>query len=515
MAIGFIPLILILTFHISSLSYALPTLHFTVGGYSPYCALKVLMQMLWRANYSKTLFINFVYLNQTHMKKLLLVLIASPFFILSNAQIITTVAGDGVQGYFGDGGQATAAEFYYPNAVGFDQKTSNIYVADESNAVIRMINASGVISTVAGNEAYGGGFSGDGRPATAAELDAPEGVWGDKHGNIYIADLINMCVRKVNSAGIISTFAGIGGAYGYTGDGGPATAAEMAYPYRLALDTVGNVYIVDQGNNVIRKVNTSGIISTFAGNNVSGYGGDGGPATSAELKTPYGISADISGNIYIADCGNNRIREVNTSGIITTVAGNGSSGFYGDGGAATAAEFSGAFAVAADAFGNLYVDDQNNQRIRVVNALGVISTFAGNGFASYSGDGGPATAAEIDDPWDVSVDATGNVYIADEVNQRVRFITGITTSLYIPINENDIAIYPNPIKGIFTIQSSVISSQWSVEIYNVLGERVYSQFSIQNPTSNIDLSTQSKGVYLYKVTDNYGTLLGSGRFGIE
>src|SRR5580698_6601949 len=172
------------------------------------------------------------------MKKILLITTISlgfSFFTFLNAQIIETVAGNGVSGYSGDGGQATAAEFGYPNAVGFDG-VGNMYVADEGNSVIRKTNSTGIISTVAGNEIYGSGFSGDGGPATAAEINAPEGVCGDKHGNIYIADLLNFRIRKIDTAGIISTFAGIS-VQGNSGDGGPATAAEMTYPYRVAVDT--------------------------------------------------------------------------------------------------------------------------------------------------------------------------------------------------------------------------------------------------------------------------------------
>lgn len=451
------------------------------------------------------------------MKKLLLTLIASPLFILSNAQIIETIAGNGVQGYSGDGGQATAAEFYYPNGVGFDN-ANNMLVADESNAVIRKVTGSGIISTVAGNEAKGSGYSGDGGPATAAELYAPEGVWGDKKGNFYIADLINRRIRMVNTSGIISTFAG-NGTYGYSGNGGPATAAELGSPYRVAIDTADNVYIADQADDVIWQVNTTGIINVIAGIGSSGYSGDNGPATAAELKNPYGLSVDISGNVYIADCGNNRIRKVSTSGIITTVAGNGINGFYGDGGQATSAELYGPFGVGADAFGNIYIDDQSNQRIRVVNASGVISTFAGTGFAGYNGDGIPATSAQIDDPWDVSVDAAGNVYIADEVNQRVREVPGITTAINQPANDNSVLIYPNPNKGTFNLICQFNRSeepQSILEVYNLLGEKIFTQALRSAQGHNlINLPQQSPGAFFYKVTDENGTLIGSGKFVIE
>ncbi len=455
------------------------------------------------------------------MKKIIILTICSFFFVLSNAQIISTIAGNGVQGYFGDGGLATAAEFYYPNAVGFDN-TGNMYIADESNAVIRKVNLSGIIATVAGNGMAG--YSGDGGPATAAELKYPEGVWADNHGNFFIADLGNRRIRKVNSSGIISTVAGIG-VVGYTGDGGPATASELGAPYRVVVDTLNNVYIADQGNNCIRKVNTSGIITTVAGNGTPGYSGDGGPATAAELINPYGLSVDLAGNIYIADCGNNRIREVNTSGIISTMAGNGINAFSGDGGPATAAELYGPFGVAADIFGNVYIVDQINNRIRVVNSSGIISTIAGNGFPGYDGDGGPATAAEIYSPWDVSVDALGNVYIADEINERVREVavgiaTGISKS---ENNQLSAVVFPNPNTGRFTVQLTIEGTQLSmdkplpvVEVYNLLGENVFKETLREtNGYNTIDLSTQAAGVYIYRIiNENDGTAL-SGKIVIE
>ena len=440
-------------------------------------------------------------------------------FAFANGQIISTVAGNGygaptTGGYSGDGGQATDAELYYPNAVGFDG-LGNMYIADEGNEMIRMVNSFGIISTVAGNQVAG--YSGDGGPATAAELFAPEGVWGDASGNYYIADLVNRRIRRVNTSGIISTFAG-NGLFGYSGDGGPATAAEIGSGYRVAIDNSNNVYICDQADNCIRKVNGAGIISTVAGNGASGFAGDGGPATAAELNNPYGMTVDGIGNIYITDGGNERVRMVNTSGVINTIAGNGIGGFYGDGGPATAAEFQGPFGVAVDPLGNVFIDDQGNQRIRMVNPLGGISTFAGNGFAGYSGDGGPATAAEIYGAWDVSTDASGNIYISDEENMRVRMIPAVTTGMPQLYIKPSVEVYPNPNNGKFTVESSMEGNQLSVEIYNLLGEKVYSSLlpqTLKGALNNINLSNQPKGVYLYRVTSLDGNLIGSGRFVIE
>jgi len=455
------------------------------------------------------------------MKKQLLITLftLSSSFVANccNAQLISTIAGNGIPGWNGDGGQATAAEIYNPNAVGFDH-AGNIYIVDEGSFVVRKVDMSGIITTIAGNGIQG--FSGDGGQATNAEFSYLEGVWGDKKGNVYIADEGNRRIRKVHTTGKISTFAG-NGTFGYTGDGGPATAAELGTPYRIAIDTADNVYIADQGENVIRKVDTTGIISTVAGNGNSGFSGDGGQATVAEIKYPYGISVDIPGNIYIADCGNNRIREVSTTGIITTVAGNGIASFSGDGGQATAAELYGPFGVAADAFGNIYIDDQTNVRIRAVNPLGIITTIAGTGANGYNGDGIPATAAQLNFPWDVSVDAAGNVYISDEANQRVRIISGLTTGVSVPENKQSVLVYPNPNNGIFNVfchsdpPAGGEESLSLFEVYNMLGKKVFTETLRNIQGSNtIDLSTQPAGIYLYRVINDYGTSA-SGKIVIE
>ena len=214
----------------------------------------------------------------------------------------------------------------------------------------------------------------------------------DASGNLYIADTGNNRIRKVSATGIITTVAGNGSA-GYSGDGGPATSAQLDGPEGVAVDGSGNLYIADTCNNRIRKVSATGIITTVAGNGSAGYSGDGGPATSAQLSLPAGVAVDGSGNLYIADSGNNRIRKVSATGIITTVAGNGSPGYSGDGGPATSAQLNQPAGVAVDASGNLYIADSSNNRIRKVSATGIITTVAGNGFDGYSGDGGPATSA--------------------------------------------------------------------------------------------------------------------------
>jgi sugar lactone lactonase YvrE len=270
----------------------------------------------------------------------------------------------------------------------------------------------GIITTIAGNGQ--GGHSGDGGPATEAELDALYASL-DQEGNLYFTDY-GAYVRKVDRNGIITTIAG-NGSQTSSGDGGPATSAGFA-PNGIALDAAGNLYIVDNLVRV-RKVDVNGIITTTAGNGTLGYAGDGEPARAAELRYATQVAVDAAGNLYIADSGNNRIRKVDLNGIITTIAGNGVAGFSGDGGPATEASITQPFGVTVDTAGNLYMTA--GSRIRKVDTNGIINTIAGTGNYGFSGDGGPATKATLDAPETVAVDAAGNVYIADSFNYNIRY----------------------------------------------------------------------------------------------
>src|ERR1051326_2331152 len=291
------------------------------------------------------------------------------------AGILFVVAGSGRQGFGGDGGRAVAASLNAPCGVAVDS-TGNVYIADPVNNRIRKVTPAGVITTVAGNGIPG--FSGDGGPATGTSLSFPQSVAVDGGGNLYIADALNNRVRKVNAAnGIITTVAGNGFA-DYSGDGGSATAGSLNVPVGVAVDTTGDLYIADAGNNRIRKVTPAGTMTTIAGNGIGTSTGDGGPATSASLTAPAGVAVDNDGNVYIADPGN-RIRKITPAGIITTIAGTGTPGFSGDGGPATSASIKGPAAVAIDGAGNLYIADYANKRIRKVSPAAVISTIAGGG----------------------------------------------------------------------------------------------------------------------------------------
>ncbi len=341
----------------------------------------------------------------------LLLLSASCF---SQISVISTIAGNHTIGYTGDGFSALSATMHNPADITFDI-TGNFYIVDYSNNVVRKVNNAGIISTFAGTGTVG--YSGDSGPATNAQFNTPAGICSDSYGNIYISDFDNNVVRKVNNSGTISTFAG-----GGTGTtlSGFATSVALSHPRGLATDRYGNIYIAVQGYNKICKVNTSGIISTIAGTGGGTYGGDGAQATAAQLNYPNGIAIDSTGNIYIGDSYNNRVRKINTSGIISTVAGNGTGTFAGDGTAATNASLWLPYSVAVNNAGEIYISDWQNSVVRKVNASGIISSFAGNNVAGYSGDGGAASAAKIYLPSGILFDSVGNLIFGDYGNNVIR-----------------------------------------------------------------------------------------------
>jgi len=333
--------------------------------------------------------------------------------------IIATIAGNGNVAFAGDGGLAKAAALNHPCGLAIDP-TGGIYIADTDNARIRRLSPSGMISTVAGDGVPGD--SGDGGSALNASLSDVAGVALDAAGNFYFGDASNRRIRKVTPAGIISTVAGTG-TQGFSGDGGPATNATLDRPTFVVVDPAGNLYFADSSNQRIRRVDINGTITTIAGNGMAGFSGDGGLAGNASLMFPLGLAMDRTGNLYVADANNHRIRRIDLSGIITTVAGNGVEGFSGDLGPATSASLNYPEDVAFDGAGNLFIADSGNNRIRKVDPAGVISTIAGTVLNGFSGDGGPSVEAVLNFPWALATDAAGDVYIADRVNNRIRKIS--------------------------------------------------------------------------------------------
>ena len=371
---------------------------------------------------------------------------------------INTVAGSATTGFSGDGATATNAALRLPGGVAVDSQ-GNFYVADTWNMRVRKVTSSGTISTVAGNGSVS--FSGDGGQAAAAQLNDPQGVAVDASGNIYLSDSRNGLIRqvagngtinsfgggtvvypqgmaadsagnvyiadpqasrvfKMTASGAVTTFAG-NGTPGYSGDGGPATNAALNQPIAVAVDQQANVYIAEFVNSRIRKVAANGTITTIAGNGIQGYSGDGGPALGASLNGPTGMAVDASGNVYISDTANSRIREVTAGGLINTIAGTGVPGFSGDGGLASNTQIIDPTGIAVDSLGDIYFVD-GTTRVRKIFPSGILTTIAGNSALGYSGDGGIATQAQLNDPSALAVDASGNVYVADTGNNAIRLL---------------------------------------------------------------------------------------------
>jgi streptogramin lyase len=342
--------------------------------------------------------------------------------------IITTVAGTGTAGDGGDGGAATLADIYSPYGVAIGASGS-VWIATSADIAstihnrVRYVDPRGVISS-----AVGGGFD-DGGAAIDALVD-PRGADAVAAGgavpDLYFADGTNNIVRRVDGhTATMYVIAGTGIA-GYQGDGGPARSAQLRFPIDVAVDSHGLVYIADSGNNVVRRIDTGGTITTVAGTGTRGYSGDGGLATRAQLASPNGVGVDDAGNVYIADYNNNRIRKLNTAGIITTVAGNGTAGYGGDGGPAVQAALHNPWDVAVGHDGTLYIADTFNQRIRRVDSTGTITTYAGTGLADFSGDGGPAGLAALNVPGSIALNASDDLFIGDRNNARVRVVRAKT-----------------------------------------------------------------------------------------
>ena len=421
------------------------------------------------------------------------------------AQVIHTIAGNGTGD---DGIPATDSRLYNPNGFCVD-KFGNFYFSQNLGHKVRKIDTHGIITTFAGTG--GAGFGGDGGAATDAHLNQPLGITVDSLGNLFIADTRNNRIRRVDRlTGIITSVVG-DSLPGYTGDGGLATAAKINSPTCVAFDNLGNLFVGDNINNRIRKINNAGIISTFAGNGRLGVAGDNGPAILAEI-TPFSMVFDKSNNLYVSEegYGLNKIRKIDVDGIITSIAGDSTAYLYnGDGIPATNAKLD-PYYIIFDDLGNLLVTDVINNRIRKIDTLGFISTIAGNGIMGYTGDGGIATLAELDRPSGIALDRCGNLYIG-----QVAYFPAIRKVIYdslcdpytsgnleiTPVFSNTISIYPIPVTNSCTIK--VPTTIASISLENSTGQTLFTQ-NYNTTTAEIDMSSYPAGMYIVKVRDKEG-----------
>lgn len=425
------------------------------------------------------------------MKHTLFIVLCSLSLLQGHSQTtIVTIAGNGVQGNGGIGGPASSCELDYPLDAVSDH-AGNLYITDSGNDAVKKIDANGIITHF-------------------ATIYEPVAIACDKHDNLFVISQNYQSVMKISPAGSVSLFAGMAnGTHAYSGDGGPATSATLDYPYGLAIDTAGNVFISTTGDARIRKVNTSGIISTIAGNGPSGVGptGNNGPATAAYLSSPRGIAFDKAGNLYVAEQVS-QVRRISTAGIINKFAGDYALGlgYSGDGGPGKNAQLNGPVEVSVDSANNVYISDMGNQVIRTVNITsGIISTYVGSGFhggpggpagqGGYGGDGGPLLACRLNNPWGLTFTNSGELVIVDWFNHRVR---KITTPTSIPELSSPIlfSVYPNPAKGLFQLRQE---NPGKLQIINALGQEIINE-SLPAGDHSIDLKDRAPGIYFVKVT---------------
>ncbi len=424
------------------------------------------------------------------MKHTLFIMLCIGYALKGHSQnTIITIAGNGMQGNGGIGGPATSCELRYPMDAVYDH-AGNLYITDSGNNAVKKIDANGIISHV-------------------ATIYEPIAIACDKQDNLFVISLNYQSVMKISPTGSVSLFAGMAnGTHAYSGDGGPATSATLDYPYGLAIDTAGNVFISTHGDCRIRKVNTAGIISTIAGNGPSGVGptGNNGPATAAYLSSPRGIAFDKAGNLYVAEQ-ISQVRRISTAGIINKFAGDYAlgQGYSGDGGPGKNAQLNGPVEVSVDSDNNVYISDMGNQVIRMVNTSGVISTCVGSGFhggpggpagqGGYGGDGGPLLSCRLNNPWGLTFTHSGELVIVDWFNHRVR---KITTPTAMPEHRSPIlfSVYPNPAKGLFQLRQE---NPGKLQVTTTLGQELLNE-SLPAGVHAIDLKDRAPGMYFIKVT---------------
>jgi len=433
------------------------------------------------------------------MKLKLIVAIIFIISIKSPAQIITTYAGTGIAGYNGDSILAINAQLNYVGGIIFDDY-DNLFICDANNERVRKVDAAGIITTFAGNGT--GGYAGDNGLAINAQISGAHDVVFDAEGNLLIADFQNSRIRKVDTSGVITTVAG-NGLSGASGDSGLAVLASIGHPDGIVFDAAGNLYIAQGNDHCLRKIDTAGVITTIAGiTGNAGYNGDGIPAVTALLSFPVDVAVDSADNIFIAEYGGARIRKIDNSGIITTVAGTGSPGYNGDSIPAVTAMISSPTGIDFSPQGNLFITDGNNNRVRKIDSAGIITTVAGIGTAGFSGDNGLATLAELNYPFRLAFNSSGNLFIADDFNNRVRMIEYVNTSApEISYNTNSIIVFPNPFSDKINITAAT-NEPVEVTLFDVTARKLLQQTF----TNAVTLKTShlAKGMYLYVVRNKNG-----------
>lgn len=408
--------------------------------------------------------------------KMMLTLLLLPVIGWGQSYTVTTLAGSGNSGYAE--GTRTAASFSSPHGVAVDS-AGNVYVADFGNHRIRKISPIGEVVTLAGsgNSGYIDGIG------TAASFSYLEDIAVDRAGNVYVADRDNHRIRKISPIGVVTTLAGSGNR-GFAD--GLGISASFDVPTSVSVDVAGNVYVADLYNHCIRKISPAGLVTTFAGSGSNGYVDAMGSA--ASFSNPNGVAVDEAGNVYVSDRNNNRIRKISPAGMVTTLAGSGIYGFAD--GIGAAARFNGPLGVAVDGDGNVYVADEGNNRIRKISPSGLVTTIAGSGNEGYTD--GEGTAASFKYLNNVALDRFMNVYVADAGNHVIRKITGATvnSSLKNSPTKSKFELLPNPATSNVTIK---ISCTGALQILNTLGQVVFAQPASE--TNEINITNLAKGIY--------------------
>jgi hypothetical protein len=416
-------------------------------------------------------------------------------------RIMTFAGSGGTGGFSGDGWAATGATLFGPTAISAD-RFGNVYIVDYFNIRVRVVRPNGVIYTFAGNGDVGSYT--DSTLASSTNIH-PIGVAADRKGNVFISDNIAHVIYKVNKLGIITRYAGTANSPGYSGDGGSARNAKMNYPYGLAVDRWNNLYVAEAANHVIRKIDTFGRISTVAGIGTAGYTGDGDSATLAQLDSPYAVAVDKHGAILVVDYHNNVIRRVDDTGVISTFAGIGVFGYTGDGGPALGARFKYPAAVAVDTNGFVYISDAGSNTVRYVDTNNVIRTLAGNGTPGFGGDLGAPEGANLFNPNGLTIDSFGTLFIADANNQRVRKIFNATLSVAQVSQAIAIDIYPNPSLTDISI-SGLTDNSSIVSVLDIAG-RLIANANCDGATQvQLNTETLTSGTYVIRVTDKLGNV---------